>query len=96
MVKVTAIKESNDHFASEKHTGCVCVFAGATSGIGAATLERMASMLHEATIYVLGRSATRFASQRMKLESIYPGARLCSLKSKSRCWAKLMRLVSGS
>lgn len=33
-------------------------------------------MLHEATIYVLGRSATRFASQRMKLESIYPGCNI--------------------
>lgn len=76
MVKATVIKQNNNRFTSEQHTECVCVFAGATSGIGAATLEKMATMLHEPTLYVLGRSAARFESQRAKLESLSPGCKV--------------------
>lgn len=42
---------------------CVCVFAGATGGIGAGTLEKMTAILREPTLYALGRSSRRFASQ---------------------------------
>jgi NAD(P)H-hydrate repair Nnr-like enzyme with NAD(P)H-hydrate dehydratase domain len=70
MVKFLTITQANERFASDsKHnTGLVCVFAGATSGTGAGTIERMATMMQAPTFYVLGRSAARFASQRAKLE----------------------------
>lgn len=69
MVNITAIKQSNEHFAGEHHEGLVCVFAGATSGIGASTLERMATMLQASTFYVIGRSEARFQAQHAKLSS---------------------------
>ncbi|KAF4219099.1 hypothetical protein CNMCM8980_010048 [Aspergillus fumigatiaffinis] len=81
MVKATAIRECNARFASEHHAGLVCVFAGATSGIGASTLERMAVMLHAPTFYVLGRSAARFASQHAKLESLNPSCKVVFLEA---------------
>lgn len=81
MVKATKIRQCNARFASEHHGGLVCVFAGATSGIGASTLERMALMLHAPTFYVLGRSAARLASQRAKLESLNPTCQVVSLEA---------------
>ncbi|RYP68901.1 hypothetical protein DL770_008359 [Monosporascus sp. CRB-9-2] len=70
MVAARAVIESNACFASQKHEGIVCVFAGATSGIGARTLERMTTMFKAPTFYVLGRSSARFAKQRKTLESL--------------------------
>ncbi len=81
MVKTSTIRECNTRFASEHHAGLVCLFAGATSGIGAGTLEKMILMLDEPTIYVLGRSAARFASQRKKLESLNPGCKILFLET---------------
>ncbi|KAF1348991.1 hypothetical protein BDV97DRAFT_415034 [Delphinella strobiligena] len=70
MVKVTTIKQCNARFASEHHAGLVCVFAGATSGIGASTPEKMVAMLDKSIFYVLGRSAARFEAQHSKLRSL--------------------------
>jgi NAD(P)-dependent dehydrogenase (short-subunit alcohol dehydrogenase family) len=81
MTTITTIKQRNKQFASERHAGYVCVFAGATSGIGAGTLERMALMLDAPTFYVLGRSAARFASQRAKLESLNPSCKIVFLET---------------
>ncbi|MCJ1454548.1 hypothetical protein MMC28_004901 [Mycoblastus sanguinarius] len=81
MVKATTIRQCNARFASEHHAGLVCVFAGATSGIGAGTLERMALMLQAPTFYVLGRSAARFASQRAKLESLNSSCKVVFLEA---------------
>ncbi|KAL1870723.1 hypothetical protein Daus18300_005043 [Diaporthe australafricana] len=61
MVGATAVAESNDAYAQDQHSGLVCVFAGGTAGIGQATLERLASMLHSSTFYVLGRNKQRHA-----------------------------------
>ena len=81
MVKATTIRQCNARFASEHHEGLVCVFAGATSGIGAGTLERMALLLHAPTFYVLGRSAARFSSQRAKLQSLNPSCTVVFLQA---------------
>jgi NADP-dependent 3-hydroxy acid dehydrogenase YdfG len=81
MLKATTIRQCNARFANEHHVGLVCVFAGATSGIGASTLERMALMLHAPTFYVLGRSAARFANQRVKLESLNPRCKVVFLEA---------------
>ena len=61
MVGATAITESNVAYAREQHSGLVCVFAGATAGIGRATLERLATMLHSSTFYIIGRDKQRHA-----------------------------------
>ncbi len=70
MVKLTEIERENSRFASEHHEGLVIVFAGATSGIGASTLERMVTMVDASVFYVIGRSAKRFEAQQTKLESL--------------------------
>ncbi|KAK3376966.1 hypothetical protein B0T24DRAFT_677819 [Lasiosphaeria ovina] len=72
MVKITEISQANAAFAKQGREGLVFVFAGATSGIGAATLEKLASMVRSATFHVAGRSASRFASQRARVEAVNP------------------------
>lgn len=84
MVKATTVNQCNARFASsenERNTGVVCVFAGATSGTGAGTLESMVPMLHKSIFYIVGRSAARFASQRAKLESLNPSCKLVFLEA---------------
>lgn len=61
MVGATEIAESNVAYTHEQHSGLVSVFAGATAGIGRATLERLAAMLHSSTFYILGRNKERHA-----------------------------------
>ncbi|KAI2629581.1 hypothetical protein GGR54DRAFT_635763 [Hypoxylon sp. NC1633] len=72
MTPVATVIRSNAEFASQNIQGAVCVFAGATSGIGARTLERMTTMFASATFYVLGRSAMQFANQYKILHSLNP------------------------
>lgn len=62
MVKATVIREFNSHFTNTQpqNQEPVCVFAGATSGIGAATLTSITSILRNPTLYILGRSVSRF------------------------------------
>ncbi|KAI1121358.1 hypothetical protein F5Y10DRAFT_102547 [Nemania abortiva] len=69
MVKASSIIQSNARFARQNIQGVVCVFAGATSGIGARALERMLGMFSSGNFYVLGRSPARFEVQRKTLES---------------------------
>lgn len=72
MVKLSSVKQSNAAFAADhdKSSGLTGVFSGATSGIGASTLEAMVPMLHHSTVYVLGRSAKKFEAQREKLATL--------------------------
>ncbi|KAI0145325.1 hypothetical protein GGR57DRAFT_517215 [Xylariaceae sp. FL1272] len=73
MVKIKAVVQTNQRFSSQhRDDGIVGVFAGATSRIGARTLERMITMYRAPVFYVLGRSPTRFAAQRKSLESLNP------------------------
>jgi len=83
MVHFSTITSANANFASnnEHNTGLICVFAGATSGIGAGTIEKMAVMVHTGTFYVLGRSVSRFASQRSRLERLNPRLKLVFLEA---------------
>lgn len=76
MVKIATIERENSSFASEEHAGYVCVFAGATSGIGASTIETLAVMLHEPTFYVLGRSAAQFEKHSARLQSLNSGMKV--------------------
>ncbi|KAK0725886.1 hypothetical protein B0H67DRAFT_571808 [Lasiosphaeris hirsuta] len=72
MVKVQTIAQGNKAFANERNAGLVFVFAGATSGIGSSTLERLASMVESATFHIIGRSASRFVAQHTRLSSLNP------------------------
>lgn len=83
MVNYSDIVQGNKHF-SRQHWNAgdvVGVFAGATSGIGARTLERMTTMFRTPTFYVLGRSSARFASQRKTLESLNPGCKIVYIET---------------
>ena len=80
MVKATAIRQYIE-FNKEQDVGLVCVFVGATSGIGASTLETMVQKLQKSTFYVLGRSASRFTNQRAKLESLSPSCKIVFIQA---------------
>ena len=80
MVKATAIRQYIE-FNKEQDVGLVCVFVGATSGIGASTLEKMVQKLQKSTFYVLGRSASRFTNQRAKLESLSPSCKIVFIQA---------------
>ncbi|KIW10015.1 hypothetical protein PV08_11791 [Exophiala spinifera] len=72
MVQLAQVKDHNRRFANEQHGGNVCVFVGATRGIGAGTLTRMATMIHKSTFYILGRSAKRAEEQLETLRASNP------------------------
>ncbi|KAI8632913.1 hypothetical protein F5Y19DRAFT_419464 [Xylariaceae sp. FL1651] len=73
MVQIDTIIRANQQFSSQhRDDRIVGVFAGATSGIGARTLERMITMYRAPVFYVLGRSSARFAAQRKALELLNP------------------------
>lgn len=80
MVKATTVRQHNSVDRTQD-VELVCVFAGATSGIGASTLERMVQKLQKSTFYVLGRSASRFANQRARLESLNSSCKLVFLQA---------------
>ncbi|KAI2601734.1 hypothetical protein GGR54DRAFT_71250 [Hypoxylon sp. NC1633] len=83
MVSLTTIRTANINFAdAHRHeTGRVCVFAGATSGIGAGTLESLARMLRAPIFYIIGRSAERFTSQRSELQTLNPDSDIVFLEA---------------
>ncbi|KFY41429.1 hypothetical protein V494_03007 [Pseudogymnoascus sp. VKM F-4513 (FW-928)] len=81
MVNITEIRRCNERFSAENNADLVCVFAGATSGSGAGALEATVRILHTSTFYIIGRSATQFASQRKKLEKLSPGCKLVFLEA---------------
>lgn len=76
MVKFSTIEQSNAAFAKQHVEPLVVVLAGATSNLGAGTLEHLAKMLHNSTFYVLGRSAARFAAQRQTLQRLSPSLKV--------------------
>lgn len=81
MVGAAAITETNDAYARGQHSGLVCVFAGATAGIGRATLERLATMLHSSTFYILGRNKERHSPWLDQLRAICPSSRFVYIEA---------------
>lgn len=81
MVQISMTRERNALFAKENHTGAICVFVGATAGIGYATLERMVQMFEDSTFYVLGRSAAKFESQQPALQRLAPSKKIVFVQS---------------
>ncbi|PSN60127.1 hypothetical protein BS50DRAFT_210335 [Corynespora cassiicola Philippines] len=72
MVAISEIRRSNASYAAQDHHGLVCVFAGATAGIGAATLREMVGLLRSSTFYVLGRKPDRYQHKLDELRTIGP------------------------
>ncbi|XXG98987.1 hypothetical protein Hte_005320 [Hypoxylon texense] len=83
MVNINAVVQNNQRFSNQhSEDDVIGVFAGATSGIGARTLERMTTMYHAPTFYVLGRSSpSHFASQRKALEALNPTCRIIYIEA---------------
>lgn len=76
MVSTKEIVAANAAFAAKRTSEKVFVLTGATSGIGAATMQKLASMVDTATFYVAGRSAPRFSPLRAKVEALNPNIRI--------------------
>lgn len=72
MVNLATVVQSNQRYAAGHHQGLTAVFAGATTGIGRATLERTAAMLQSSTFYIIGRNARKYAALIEQLEASAP------------------------
>jgi NADP-dependent 3-hydroxy acid dehydrogenase YdfG len=81
MVDITAVRQSNSQYASAERTGLVCVFAGATGGIGHATLQAMATLLKDSTFYILGRGQSRHESKLDHLKNISPSCKFIFIET---------------
>ncbi|KAK7973194.1 hypothetical protein PG996_007422 [Apiospora saccharicola] len=92
MVKFSDVVESNAHFARGQHEGRVCVFAGATSGIGYGTLRRLITMMRSSTFYVLGRNESSFATQLDELRASAPTNKITFVE----CQLSLIRDVDAA
>lgn len=76
MVVIASVKEHIARFTSQHHMGRVCVFSGATSGIGFGTIQKMLYMLHSSTFYILGRSQSKFATRLEELRALSPSCKI--------------------
>ncbi|KAE9362982.1 hypothetical protein N431DRAFT_550757 [Stipitochalara longipes BDJ] len=82
MAKISMIRDSNVRFASSQNeSGLICVFAGATSGIGLSTLLRLSTMLHSPTFYIIGRSASGFSAQESHILALNPSCKFVFLEA---------------
>lgn len=70
MVTLSEIRKHNTEFATQDHRDFVCVFAGATAGIGAATLREIASLVRFSTFYILGRDPHRYQEKLDELKRV--------------------------
>lgn len=81
MVATSVVRESNARFAEEQHAHRVCVFIGATAGIGLTTLKKMAALLQTSTFYILGRSPSRVAAHLEQLKKDGPSNEYVYIKA---------------
>jgi NADP-dependent 3-hydroxy acid dehydrogenase YdfG len=72
MVRLSDIRKSNADYAAQGHHSLVCVFAGATAGIGTATLRELVGLVHSSTFYILGRDPHRYQHKLDELKQINP------------------------
>lgn len=71
MVAFAEIKSANASLKNKQET-LTAVFAGATNGIGLATLKAFAKYIPKPKAVIIGRSQSRFASELRNLQSINP------------------------
>jgi NADP-dependent 3-hydroxy acid dehydrogenase YdfG len=68
------LRESNDLIPNALPSGLVAVFAGATSGIGAATLKAFVKRAQKPRAYIIGRSEQRAQAIIDECKALNPGA----------------------
>lgn len=83
MVAIHAITESNARIASSLPAGLVAVFAGATSGIGEATLRALTKRAQKPRIYFLGRREHEGQRIQAELKALNPGGEYHYIKNDS-------------
>jgi NADP-dependent 3-hydroxy acid dehydrogenase YdfG len=81
MVGITAVRKSNAQYAANGQSGLIAVFAGATAGIGYATLQATATLLKNSTFYILGRSRSRFQVKLDHLQNIAPSCKFVFIET---------------
>lgn len=81
MVDITVVRQSNAQYTSPKRSGLVCVFAGATGGIGHATLQVMSILLRNSTFYLLGRSRSSHERKLNYLKNTAPSCKLIFIET---------------
>lgn len=72
MVSLEDIRSSNSNIATALPPGLVAIFAGATSGIGEASLKQFAKNAVRPRIYFIGRSAQSGSRICAKLQELNP------------------------
>jgi NAD(P)-dependent dehydrogenase (short-subunit alcohol dehydrogenase family) len=80
MPPLAQIQSQNAALRAKQHRDIVAVFAGATGGIGLGTLQTTTTIFPNPTIYILGRSASRFAPHLSTLQTLNPSATLIFLE----------------
>ena len=93
MVEISEIRKSNAAYAAQDHSGLICVFAGATAGIGAATLKEMVSLLRSSTFYILGREPHRYQHKLNELKNSALRTRSLLLELRLPLFQELIRQV---
>ena len=71
MVSVTEVRSANEALRN-KHESLTAVFAGATAGIGLATLRAFATHIPKPKAIIVGRSRSKFEPELQNLQSINP------------------------
>ena len=82
MVRTSSVQIANRGLASaDDASGLVCVFVGATSGIGLSTVTALLNIARHSTLYIVGRSEKRFAPQMRSWRAMNRSCRLVFLEA---------------
>lgn len=82
MVRTSTVQTADRALASAHDaSGLVCVFVGATSGIGLSTVTALLNIAQHSTFYIVGRSEKRFASQMRAWRATNRSCRLVFLEA---------------
>jgi NADP-dependent 3-hydroxy acid dehydrogenase YdfG len=81
MVSLELIRASNSQIATSLPAGLVAVFAGATSGIGEATLKQFAQQTQQPRIYFLGRRESEGNRIKAELKHLNPAGEYHFIKN---------------
>ena len=80
MVATTEIRSANSSLKTN-HTSLNAVFAGATSGIGLATLHAFAKHIPKPVAIIIGRNRSKFAPELQNLQSLNPNGTFTFLEA---------------
>lgn len=80
MVAITEVRSANASLRN-KYESLTAVFAGATAGIGLATLRAFAKHIRQPNAIIVGRSRSKFESELQNLRSINPKGQFTFLEA---------------